>query len=292
MANKLSANSDELDLRSRLKARPRHFYTFLRRSARARWAEIFCAFFLLLMASSQIAVIMRKSITADEIVMIPAGYYYVIKGNPSLIHEHPPLSKILAGLPLLFFDLAPVPTRQEIPPDNQWDRLMRFWTDNRESFDSISFWTRVPAIALTMLLGVLIFLFAGKLFGKLAGVFAVALFSLEPTVLAHGRVVQTDMVAAFGFLLFFYALERYCSDAKWSTALGLGLSLAIAVLAKFSMLLVIPILGLAFLWRLLRSTQEGITPIKVGAHVLMIALTLLGVINAAYLFPCDCFSAA
>src|SRR5215207_1718610 len=75
-----------------------------------RWAEVSCAVLLLIMAISQIAVISSKSITADEIVMIPAGYYHVIEGNPTLIFEHPPLAKILAGLTLPFFDLAETPS--------------------------------------------------------------------------------------------------------------------------------------------------------------------------------------
>ena len=64
-------------------------------------------------------------------------------------------------------------------------------------------------ILFTVALGVLIFVIARKLFGARAAVFAVALFSFEPTVLAHGRVVQTDMPAAFGYLLFLFVLYWY-----------------------------------------------------------------------------------
>ena len=54
-------------------------------------------------------------------------------------------------------------------------------------------------VALTLLLGVVIFVFARKLFGPRAALFAVLLFNLEPTVLAHGRIVQTDVPAALAY---------------------------------------------------------------------------------------------
>jgi 4-amino-4-deoxy-L-arabinose transferase-like glycosyltransferase len=242
------------------------------------------------MALTQIAVISRKTLTTDELVMIPAGYYHVIKRNPTLVHEHPPLTKILAALPLLLFDLAPPPTREEVTL--QWDRLMRFWTDNSQSFEQLSFWTRVPSFAITVLLGILIFLFTRDLFGRRSAVFAVALFSLEPTVLAHGRVVQTDVAAAFGFLLFFFALYRYGKNPKSTTALGLGLAVAIAVLAKFSMLLVVPIIGVMFLWRLWRPPGENVSRLRIAAHATIAAAAVLLLINGAYLFRCDCFNPA
>src|SRR5581483_9405213 len=50
------------------------------------------------------------------------------------------------------------------------------------------------------------FRFARELFGAFAAVLAVALFVLEPTVMAHGRVVQTDIPATLGYLLLFVAL--------------------------------------------------------------------------------------
>ena len=99
----------------------------------------------------------------------------------------------------------------------QWAYQERFWEDNRGSFETISFWTRVPMIALTVALGILIFVFARELFSARAAVLAVALFSLEPTVLAHGRVVQTDIPAAFGYLLVSFMLYRYLlADAHGS----------------------------------------------------------------------------
>src|ERR1043165_9487196 len=67
-----------------------------------RWSCLGCAVLLGLMALQMLAVIRQKSITIDEIVMIPSGYYHVATQNFELINDHPPLSKILAAIPLLF----------------------------------------------------------------------------------------------------------------------------------------------------------------------------------------------
>ena len=207
---------------------PRRALTGALAWARERGAGLACALALSVMALNMLAVISRKSITIDEIVMIPAAYYHLAAGNFQLVHDHPPLSKILAAVPLLFIQPAEIQPR-DLPgppdsPESEWAHQERFWADNRGSFEAISFWARVPMIALTVGLGALVFLFARDLFGARAAAFAVVLYSLEPTVLAHGRVVQTDVPAAFGYLLTAFALYRYALARGWRPALLVGVA--------------------------------------------------------------------
>ena len=69
--------------------------------SRHRFA-ILAGVILLIMAANLISVTARKSITADEIVLIPAAYYHLVDDKVNLIGQHPPLCKFLAGVPLLF----------------------------------------------------------------------------------------------------------------------------------------------------------------------------------------------
>ncbi len=247
--------------------------------------EALCAGILLAMALNMIFVTARKSITADEIVLIPAAYYHLITNDPQLVREHPPLCKLLAGVPLLFIqprELLP----NELEPsqkraDREWAYSMRFWNDNRAQFEAISFWARVPMIALTLAFGVLTFIFARDLFGPRAALLAVALFALEPTMLAHGRVVQTDVVAAFGLLLTVFAVYRYMRAPSWKLAAWVGAAAGLAMLTKFSMVIVGPALLLLFLALLWRQPPERRT---IARHGLIGAVTLLLVINAGYFF--------
>src|SRR5436305_7947169 len=155
----------------------------------AHAAELGCALMLALMSLQMLFVISRKSITCDEIVMIPSGYYHVAAQNFELINDHPPVSKILAAIPLLF--IQPEEIRPEQIPgepgsiDERWAHMESFWENNPDKFLALSFWPRVFMIGLTVALGLLIFRFARELFGAAAAFFAVFLFTLEPTVLAH-----------------------------------------------------------------------------------------------------------
>lgn len=262
---------------------PRHSLTTLATFVRSHAADFISGLLLTIMGLQMLMVISRKSITVDELVMIPSAYYHLVDGDFQYVNEHPPLSKILAAIPLLFIQ----PNEQKINATNspgitdpEWATLSTFWDRNTKKFETISFWTRLPLIILTLGLGVLIFIFARSLFGPRTAVLAVALFSLEPTILAHGRVVQTDVVAAFGYLLFFMALYWYATALTWRRAVYLGAAAAVAILAKYSMLLVGLVLPPAFivLWWL-NSRRRDIL-----AHALVVIVTMLVAVNAAYFF--------
>jgi uncharacterized membrane protein len=240
------------------------------------------------MALQMLLVISRKSITNDEIVLIPSAYYHLVGDNYRLVNEHPPLSKIVAGTAFLFVQpnegLATEVTAENNPDYEKWQYYLGFWEHNRDRFEAISFWPRVPMILLTVALGVLVFRFARELFGARAAVLAVVLFACEPTVLAHGRVVQTDVPAAFGWLLFFMALSAYAKQATFNRAIYLGIAAAVAILSKFSMLLAGPVLAVFFLILLARALRAREKVAMVVTHAGLIVLTILVLINAAYFF--------
>ena len=256
----------------------------LQRGFRLRWVEVLAALILLLMAVNLVTVTARKSITADEVVLIPSAYYALVSNQVQLIPQHPPLSKLLAGLPLLFIQPNELPpeqiNRSAVPAEIEWAYIMRFWQDNRGNFEAISFWARMPMIALTLALGVLLLVFARDLFGDRAALLALFLFALEPTVLAHGRVVQTDIPAAFGLLLTIYTLFRYFGGPTWPRALAIGGAAGVAMLAKYSMVVLGPILLAVFL--ILLWGQKDRRPV-VG-HALLALLALILTINAGYFF--------
>ena len=199
------------------------------------------------MAVNMFAAISRKGITNDEIVHIPAGYYHLVAGDFQLNNEHPPLIKMWAALPLLLIQpIESPPTaeeRQGTFNGLDWSYEHRFWQSNRQQFETILFASRVMMIVLALALGALIFTYANSLFGSRAGLIAVALCTLEPTVLAHGRLVHTDLPAALVFLLFFFVLRKYLQSRTTQNALLLGLASGLALLTKFSMIVLLPVLA-------------------------------------------------
>lgn len=265
----------------------RRVFAATRSWVRAHLAELACAALLAAMSLQMFAVISRKSITVDEIVMIPSAYYHLAAGNFQLVNEHPPLAKIIAGVPTLFVQPNEVKPEQIVgePGSNaeKWSYAERFWENNPDIFESLSYWPRVPAIILTVLLGLLIFKIARELFGPLAAVLAVALFSLEPTVLAHGRVVQTDIPATLGYLLLFFTMYRYAKNQSLKNAAWVGAGAGVALLAKFSMLLAGPVVAVFFGWMFWRA-KKGSSRREIFIHLGLCTIVAILVINAGYLF--------
>ena len=247
---------------------PRRFVSLSLAFVRSHAAEFTSGALLALMGLQMFSVIWRKSITVDELVMIPSAYYHLVDGDFQLINEHPPLSKMVAAAPLLF-----------VQP-NEDANHSAFWDYNVKKYPSIAFWSRAGMIMLTLTLGVLLFIFARSLFGARAAVIAVALFSLEPTMLAHGRVVQTDVPAAFGYVLFFMALYWYSSATNWRRAVFLGVAAGVALLAKFSMLLIGLVLPPAFIVLWWFGSRRRV----IAVHAAAVLLAMILVVNAAYFF--------
>jgi 4-amino-4-deoxy-L-arabinose transferase-like glycosyltransferase len=111
----------------------------------------------------------------------------------------------------------------------------------------------------------------------------VALYAFEPTVLAHGRIVHTDLPAALAYLLFILALYRYHRLSSFRSALVLGLATGAALVTKFSLVIAGPIFVVAMVAWIVRPTG-GLTRGQVVRHALVAGLTALAVINLAYRF--------
>jgi 4-amino-4-deoxy-L-arabinose transferase-like glycosyltransferase len=234
-----------------------------------------------------LVVISRKSITTDEIVHIPAGYYHLVAGDFELNNEHPPLVKMWAALPLLMVqpDEPPAPnTEAENFMERTWGFHARFWQTNRARFQAITLWPRVMMVPITLALGALIFVFARKLFGETAAVISVGLYVFEPTVLAHGHIVHTDLPAALVYLLFFFALYRYAEIPSMRRALQLGVVCAVALLTKFSLLVIVPTLAIYLLVRLFTNRRDRKQRSQVLLHSGLITVLVLFLINTAYYF--------
>jgi 4-amino-4-deoxy-L-arabinose transferase-like glycosyltransferase len=237
------------------------------------------------MAINLLTVVARKSITIDETLAIPAGYYYLTTEAFYIDNDHPPLPKMLAALPLLFFSVQAPPLddrNNEASAQQTLTAGARFWSANRDHFETIFFWARVPMIILTLLLGALIFTFTRRLFNARAAALAVTLFSLEPTILAHGRVIK-DIHVAFAYLLFFFALYVYGSAPTLRRAILLGLACGMALVVKYSMVILFPILlifGCVFMLR----PPPGVQRRWIMFQIMTAAFVALLALNAAYFF--------
>src|SRR5215208_4849248 len=126
-----------------------------------RRAGLFCVLLLALMGAQMLAVVRQKSITVDELVLIPAGFYHLTEGDYRPVHEHPPVAKVLGAAPLVLAG-AEAPPIEEGPHDYEYflGKFEDFWRMNAGRLDYLSLWARVPMVACALLLGALVFVFA------------------------------------------------------------------------------------------------------------------------------------
>ncbi|MFZ0748250.1 MAG: glycosyltransferase family 39 protein, partial [Pyrinomonadaceae bacterium] len=249
--------------------------------------KVLCGFMLALMGVNLLSNAALRSLTNDELVHIPSGHRYLVERNVTLNPEHPPLAKIWSALPLA---LLRVRFYRTVERDNLDFAVFttsysgKFWELNRHRWWQITFWSRLPMVVLTIALGVLIFVYAKGFFNARAATFSVALFILEPTMLAHGWIVHTDMAAAFASLLFLLMLQRYWLQPTVARAAWLGVVTGVALLTKFSLIIVTPIfLGALVYCSLKRGVVQRSKLQRALAPVLAV-LSAFVVVNAGYFF--------
>ncbi|PIR70514.1 MAG: hypothetical protein COU46_01080 [Candidatus Niyogibacteria bacterium CG10_big_fil_rev_8_21_14_0_10_42_19] len=237
--------------------------------------------------------VLDESAIMDELAHIPAGYSYLTQKDYRLNPEHPPLIKDISAIPLLFLNLN-FPTdikawTQDI--NGQWTMGSVFLYESGNDADKIIFWSRLPIIFLAVLFGWLFFSWVRKLYGNNVALFALMLFTFSPTMIAHSRYVTTDLGAAFGFFIGISAFLNYLKAPSNKNLIIAGIALGVALLLKFSLVLLVPLyFAFAYLWVFVSNyenskTLEGVyNKLKLfilGALKQTLNLALLGLISAA-----------
>jgi len=253
---------------------------------RQRWIAPGVVALLVILVLQLALSISRETQTWDEACHIYAGYRQWTHLDFGLNPEHPPLVKFLATAPLLGHSLK-VPSLQDRFFKEQAFLAGRDFLYANHA-DWILFRVRMAASLLTVLLGLLIFAAGYEMFGTGPAFVALALFVFEPTVLAHGAMVTTDMGMACFLFATVYAFYRYLKKPTgWRlavTAIAAGLTLA----TKHSGILLPPILMLLALVDVVRPFNAADSNLAMtrGKRTwrLALALILVGVIAVGMLW--------
>ncbi len=172
--------------------------------------------------------------TADEAVHIACGLEMLECGNYTEEAQHPPLARTLLALPA---HLAGLRYRE---PVDLWSGASRefYWRTLGMARAGNLLW--VPFLI------VYVYLWARRLHGATAGLAAAALVSFCPNLLAHASLATLDFAAATSAFIAAYYLWRWKEGrSRWSW-LAAAVACAIAVLVKFSALLVLPLIGISY----------------------------------------------
>ncbi len=208
------------------------------------------------MCALMVSSALLKSPTMDEQNHIARGYAYLSTGDLRLNVPHPPLVNSLSAAPLLLLpDLR-------LPIDNPaWERAhtitfaTQFLWHANQNADRILLLARLPIILLAILLGCFVFRWATELHGPLAGLLALGLYVFDPNILAHGRLTTTDLGVTCFLFIAVYCFWRWLNYPTRPRLAAAGLTLGLALVSKYSALVLIPILALIGLAHILISRQ-------------------------------------
>jgi 4-amino-4-deoxy-L-arabinose transferase-like glycosyltransferase len=184
---------------------------------------------------------LRESVTIDEVAHIGAGVSYLQKLDLRMNPEHPPLPKVLAALPLVCrgvhadYNHISWTTSEKFLPAflGQWvfgDWLLERWNDPK----SVLAWARLPMLLVTLALGCAVYFYAWCLGGTWGGLLCLGVYVSTPAFLAFGPLVHTDLAVTLFSLLSLWTFAEMWQEPNRKNVVLFGLSLAGALLSKFT----------------------------------------------------------
>jgi hypothetical protein len=224
----------------------------------------------------------RKSATSDEVPHLAAGYAYLARGDYRLNPEHPPLVKLVAAVPLMFLNLEFNESHPGWIHADEWWFGEEFVNDNRVPAPRMVFMGRLPVVALGLILGLLIYIWASRIYGTRGGLIALLLYAFSPNMLANSRLVTMDLAVALFTLLSVYTFYRLLKRPGTGTAALAGIAFGLALATKFTAFSLIPvyvILGTIFL---ARERPERVEVSRIVSRALVMLAMAAAVVILTY----------
>jgi len=224
-----------------------------------------------------------KSVTMDEPNHIARGVTYLRAGDMRLGYLHPPLINVISALPLALDSSIVVPLDHSTWQNRELGGFANqfLWRSNANT-QSIVFRARLPIVALTLLLALVVYAWARELYGRRASVLALTLTAFSPGLLAHGALATNDAGFTCFAILAAYAFWRWLQQPGWKRAAIASIAFGLAMATKLSALFLIPALALTAIAYWLSDPSEE-NPLRRIAR-LSGWLVLIGVAGALILW--------
>jgi len=265
-------------------------------NTRGTFFSVLTGLLLILMAILAGGAALRESVTIDEVAHIGAGVSYLQRLELRLNEEHPPLPKVLAALPLVlrgihtdYSHISWTVSQKFIPSFlGEWvfgEYLLTKWNNPR----TVLAWARLPMLLLTLALGWFVFVYARRLGGDWGGLLCLSAYVSTPAFLTFGPLVHTDMPVTLFTLLTLWRFAEIWQNPVRKNAVLFGLSLAGALLSKFTagiLFFVFIVFALSTRWRAVPGQPMGKPEVRAWRRLRWRA-TLQGILWAAlavYLF--------
>jgi 4-amino-4-deoxy-L-arabinose transferase-like glycosyltransferase len=228
-------------------------------------AVVVLLLFLLVMAGGAA---LRESPAVDEVAHVGAGLSYLQRLDLRLNFEHPPLAKALAAVPLVLSGVradysSPAWTvSQDLGSEYgaQWafgDAVLGRWN----AWRPVLLRARAPMLGLTLVLGWLMYAIGRRIGGDWGGLLCLALYVTTPCVLTFGPLVITDLPLTLFFVAALWRMGALWADPSKKNSIWFALTLAGALLSKFTGLVLFPVMLVFLLYTRFRpGVDEPVDP--------------------------------
>ncbi len=165
-----------------------------------------------------------QSLTNDEALHIVAGTEAWRLNRFERWNDHPPLVFLLSTLPVLV-EHGTISIGYDV----------RYADGISPSPEAVAWSGRIVIVGLGVLLGVLLWLTARRMFSEGAANFALALFAFSPSLIANFSISCNDGATALITFAVAMQLVYWRRTQSWGRAAGLGLLLGAMICTKFSL---------------------------------------------------------
>jgi 4-amino-4-deoxy-L-arabinose transferase-like glycosyltransferase len=172
--------------------------------------------------------------TVDETPNIACGMQWLDQGRYDLGPFHPPLARIAMAVGPYLYGLRSQGLK------DRWQEGNAI-LHSRGRYSTALTLARVGILPFFVIACTCVWLWSRRILGEPGGLAAVFLFTNLPIVLAHSGIATTDMAVAAGVALALYGFTCWIEQPDLLRSLLLGSGVAMALLAKFSSFLVVPL---------------------------------------------------
>ena len=222
----------------------------------------------------------RNSVTFDENFHLPSGVLAARYGELRVSAVNPPLIKAMCGWAALAAG-ARIPSRASVGDGEQSRVGEAFMRVNADRYQRVFVAARTVIVALSVLLGVLVWRWARRRYGPRGGLLALGFYALAPEALAHAGVVTLDLATALGFAASIYTFWGFARTGRWSWWGATVVAVGATFLIRFSAVLLGPMLIL--LATLGTATGRFHRPRRLWLGLAMLPVTTLAIVNLGYL---------
>jgi len=257
-----------------------------------RWALVTAL--LGLHATLSLWAVSGKSVTVDEIFHLTGGYLFNRYGDYRIHPDNGVLPQRWHALPAWLGGANP----PALAGNEAWRNGEVYTISHQFAYESgndhwpLLMQARAMNLAWSIGAGLLVFCWARKLAGDLAGFTALALLALSPTFLAHGPLATSDMCAALLLTgsagAFWWQLRRGRAGPMLASAVVFGL----ACVSKYSAVLLLPTFVLLAVVHLLAAPPAARNVPRVAGSLLVHGLGAFAIIWAVFGFRYGMFAPA